>query len=152
MRRWWIWRIRQGCSAVREVDAMTYTAALIRILEPTEIASRFTWARVAALADEYRRPAAWIARGLEACRRAGVDESYFIARYLRREAIAKDEGVDAAMREVAIEARQGKSQSVTCMGPLHPTAHYRAQNPGVWAARDSLKASTPSVFALELMF
>ena len=45
---------------------MTYTAALIRILEPTEIASRFTWARVAALADEYRRPDAWIARGLEA--------------------------------------------------------------------------------------
>ena len=38
-----------------------YTAALIRILEPTEIASRFTWARVAALADEYRRPAAAIA-------------------------------------------------------------------------------------------
>ena len=129
-----------------------YTAASIRILEPAEVTTRFTWARVAALADEYRRPAAWIARGLEACRRAGVDESYFIARYLRRESLPLDRRVDDAMRELAAEARQGKSQSVTCMGPLHPTAHYRAQNRGIGLRVDLLKASTPSVFALELMF
>ena len=85
---------------------MTHTAAHIRILEPAEVTTRFTWARVAALADEYRRPAAWIARGLEACRRAGVSEDYFIARYLRRESLPLDRRVDDAMRELAAEARR----------------------------------------------
>ena len=103
-----------------------YTAASIRILEPAEVTTRFTWSRVAALADEYRRPDAWIARGLEACRRAGVDESYFIARYLRREAIAKDEGVDAR-RAIA--------------GPPVLCNNYGTAERSVVPARDSLKAS-----------
>ena len=83
-----------------------YTAASIRILEPTEIIQRFTWARVAELAERYRKPADWIARGLEACRRAGVGDEYFVQRYLKREPIARHEGVDAAMRELLIEASQ----------------------------------------------
>lgn len=85
---------------------MTYTASNIRILEPTEISQRFNWAHVQALADEYRRPAAWIARGLEACRRAGVADDYFVGRYLRREPIPLDRRVDSAMRELATEARE----------------------------------------------
>ena len=89
-----------------------YTAASIRILEPAEVTTRFTWARVAALADEYRRPAAWIARGLEACRRAGVSEDYFIARYLRRESLPLDRRVDDAMRELAAEARRAGKPNV----------------------------------------
>mgnify|MGYP003376510152 CR=1 FL=1 len=71
-----------------------YTAANIHILTPSEVASRFTWARAVELAERYRKPAAWIERGLEACRRAGVDGDYFIARYLQRAPIARHAGVD----------------------------------------------------------
>ena len=113
-----------------------YTAASIRILEPTEITTRFTWSRVAALADEYRRPAAWIARGLEACRRAGVSEDYFIGRYLRREAIAKDEGVDQQMRELATEARQATA------GPPYPAGVTGAAERGIGLRADLLQATT----------
>ena len=89
----------------RGYPAMTYTAASIRILDTAEINARFGWTRVAALAERYHRPTAWIARGLEACRRAGVNEDYFVARYLRREPIPCHAGVDAAMRELLTEAR-----------------------------------------------
>ena len=82
----------------------TYTASAIRILEPTEISQRFSWARVAELAERYRKPAAWIERGLEACRRAGVGDEYFVQRYLRREPVPRHEGVDAAMRELLTES------------------------------------------------
>lgn len=115
---------------------MTYTAALIRILEPTEIASRFTWARVAALADEYRRPAAWIARGLEACRRAGVSEDYFIARYLRRESLPLDRRVDDAMRELAAEARRAIA------GPPVLCNNYGTSSRSVVPPLDLLQAAT----------
>ena len=112
-----------------------YTAASIRILEPAEVTTRFTWARVAALADEYRRPAAWIARGLEACRRAGVSEDYFIARYLRRESLPLDRRVDDAMRELAAEARRAIA------GPPVLCNNDGTAERSVVPARDSLKAS-----------
>ena len=81
-----------------------YNASSIRILEPTEIIQRFTWARVAELAERYRKPAAWIERGLEACRRAGVGDDYFVQRYLQRLPVPRHEGVDAAMRELLTES------------------------------------------------
>ena len=81
-----------------------YNAASIRILEPSEVAQRFGWAKVAELAERYRKPAAWIERGLEACRRAGVGDEYFVQRYLRREPVPRHEGVDAAMRELLTES------------------------------------------------
>ena len=81
-----------------------YNASSIVILEPTEISQRFSWARVAELAERYRKPAQWVARGLEACRRAGVADDYFIARYLQRAPIERHEGVDAAMRELLTES------------------------------------------------
>lgn len=84
---------------------MTYTATNIRILEPVEIPARFVWARVTELAERYRRPEAWIARGLEACRRAGVADDYFVTRYLRREPIARLPVVDEAMRDLLNEER-----------------------------------------------
>ena len=85
---------------------MTYTAADIRVLTEKEVDARFTWARVSALAERYSRPTDWIARGLEACRRAGVDPDYFIARYLERDAATPfDSAVDEAMREILEEAR-----------------------------------------------
>ena len=86
-----------------------YTAANIHILEPNEVASRFSWAKVAALAERYHRSPDWIGRGLEACRRAGVDGDYFIDRYLRRLPIARNDLVDEAMRELLIEARAEKA-------------------------------------------
>jgi hypothetical protein len=85
-----------------------YTASAIRILTADEVADRFSWARVAELAERYRKPAAWIERGLEACRRAGVGDEYFVDRYLKREPIARDDRVDEQMRELLIEARQSK--------------------------------------------
>ena len=85
---------------------MTYTATDIRVLTDQEVDTRFSWARVGALADQYSRPTDWIARGLEACRRAGVDPDYFIARYLERDAATPfDAAVDEAMREILAEAR-----------------------------------------------
>ena len=85
---------------------VTYTAADIRVLTDQEVDVRFTWARVGALAERYSRPTGWIARGLEACRRANVDPDYFIARYLERDtAIPFDTTVDEAMREILAEAR-----------------------------------------------
>lgn len=83
---------------------MTYTADSIRILEPTEISERFTWAKIGELAARYNRSAAWIERGLEACRRAGIDDSYFVSRYLLREPIPRHDGADAAMRDMMVEA------------------------------------------------
>jgi len=84
---------------------MTYTASNIVILTTAEIADRFGWVKVAELAERYRRPEQWIARGLEACRRAGVDPDYFERRYLQRQDIPRNEQVDAAMREMAMERR-----------------------------------------------
>ena len=85
---------------------MSYTAADIRVLTSDEIDTRFTWARVGALAEQYSRPCDWIARGLEACRRAGVDPDYFIARYLQHDSTTPfNRAVDEAMREILMEAR-----------------------------------------------
>lgn len=81
-----------------------YDATSIRILEPVEAADRWGWLRIESLATQYKRPAAWIGRGLEACRRAGVDESYFVARYLERLPVDRLEAVDEAMRELSREA------------------------------------------------
>ena len=81
------------------------------------------------------RPAAWIARGLEACRRAGVSEDYFIARYLRRESLPLDRRVDDAMRELAAEARRAIA------GPPVLCNNYGTAERSVVPARDSLKAS-----------
>lgn len=84
----------------------TYTASNIRVLTPAETADRFGWVKAAALAEQYRKPETWIARGLEACRRARVDPDYFERRYLQRLNIPRDERVDAAMRELATERRR----------------------------------------------
>ena len=83
---------------------MTYTAANIRVLSEQEVDTRFTWARVGALSEKYSRPADWIARGLEACRRADVEPEYFIARYLERDLSTPfNAAVNEAMREVLAE-------------------------------------------------
>jgi hypothetical protein len=81
-----------------------YTAESIRILEPAEVEERFGWAQAAALAERYRRPEPWIRRGLEACRRAGVEADYFVERYLRkRRDIPRNPAVEECMRELLAE-------------------------------------------------
>lgn len=82
---------------------MTYTADSIRILDHSEAAVRFAWLDVETLAARYRRPRQWIARGLEACRRAGVDRQYFVDRYLEKRDVPRNPVVDAAFRELLSE-------------------------------------------------
>ena len=82
---------------------MTYNADSIRILDHSEAAVRFAWLDAETLATRYHRPAAWIARGLEACRRAGVDRSYFVDRYLERKPVPRNPIVDTAFRELLSE-------------------------------------------------
>lgn len=80
-----------------------YNADSIRILDGGEITERFEWAEAAELAAQYKRPVAWIMRGLEACRRARVDRSYFVDRFLKRLPIPRNEVVDAAYRDLLAE-------------------------------------------------
>ena len=82
------------------MNAADYSASSILILTPEETTERFGWIRVETLAAQYRKPAKWIERGLEACRRAGVVDDYFERRYLKREPIPRNEIVDAAMRDI----------------------------------------------------
>lgn len=83
-----------------------YTAASITILESNEVLERFFWAKANDLAVTYRKPLEWIERGLQACERVQVPHDYFIDRYLKKLPIPKDQGVDAAFRDLLIEARQ----------------------------------------------
>jgi hypothetical protein len=85
-----------------------YTAENIQILTADEAAERFGWAKVAEWAEQYHRPAEWIARGLEACRRAGVPPDYFERRYLRREPLPRHAGVDEAMRAMVRDREGGQ--------------------------------------------
>lgn len=85
----------------------TYTASSIAILEPEQVLERFFWAKANDLALTYRKPLEWIERGLQACERVQVPHDYFIERYLKKLPIPKDEGVDAAMRDLLIEERPG---------------------------------------------
>lgn len=82
---------------------MEYTADSIRILDHSEATHRFAWLDVETLATHYRRPVAWISRGLEACRRAGVDRDYFVDRYLERRDVPRNPIVDTAFRELLNE-------------------------------------------------
>lgn len=80
---------------------MSYTAANIHIAKDEEILDRWDWARVGHWAQQYRVPAEWLERAVEACRRAGVGPEYVEQRYLRQDAsVPLDEAVDAAMRDI----------------------------------------------------
>jgi len=84
---------------------VSYTASSITILEPEQVLERFFWAKANDLAVTYRKPLEWIERGLQACERVRVPHDYFIDRYLKKLPIPKDQAVDAAMRDLLIEAR-----------------------------------------------
>lgn len=85
---------------------MSYDERNIRILAPHEIEERFEWSRIGELAAKYHRPAEWIERGLEACRRCGVDPDYFVARYLERKPVTRREDVTVAFTEILREQRK----------------------------------------------
>lgn len=87
-----------------------YTAAQIQVLPQSEAEERFPWLKVEELARRYNRPAEWIARGMEACRRAGSDPDYFVRRYLEwDQSVPLDPLVDAAMRELQREQVKGRT-------------------------------------------
>lgn len=77
-----------------------YTAANIRILDQGEIARRWNWANAAQLAEQFKRPQAWIEKGLRACEAVGVGHDYFVDRYLRKLSIQRNESVEAAYRDL----------------------------------------------------
>lgn len=90
---------------------MSYTAANIYIAKDAEILDRWDWAKVGHWAQQYRVPAEWLERAVEACRRAGVAPAYLEQRYLRQDAsVPLDEAVDAAMREIRDEDQRRQSR------------------------------------------
>jgi len=62
-----------------------------------------------ALAEEYKKPAEWIQRGLQACYLASVPRSYFIRRYMQEDStVPKNEKVDEISRQLQLEARDDR--------------------------------------------
>lgn len=84
-----------------------YTAASITVLAQEQVLERFFWAKAHDLAQTYHRPLAWIERGLQACERVRKPHDYFIDRYLKRLPVPKDEGVEAAFKDVLLEQQPG---------------------------------------------
>ncbi len=89
----------------------SYNASSIHIATDEEILDRWDWAKVGHWAQQYRVPAEWLERAVEACRRAGVAPEYLEQRYLRQDAsVPLDEAVDAAMREIRDEDQRRQSR------------------------------------------
>ena len=89
----------------------SYNASSIHIASDEEILDRWDWAKVGHWAQQYRVPAEWLERAVEACRRAGVAPEYLEQRYLRQDAsVPLDEAVDAAMREIRDEDQRRQSR------------------------------------------
>lgn len=93
------WRLKTHFERGAKVSG-DYNASCIKILDQAEINRRWNWANAARLAEQYKRPQAWIERGLRACEAAGVDPAYFLDRYLKRLPIPRNEAVEAAYREL----------------------------------------------------
>ena len=81
----------------------TYDEKNIKILKKKDIVEKFGWAKSIELSKEFGKNAKWIHRGLEACAGVGVDESYFINRYLRKIDIPKNKEVDEESNQAYIE-------------------------------------------------
>lgn len=89
----------------------SYNASSIHIASDEEILDRWDWAKVGHWAHQYRVPAEWLERAVEACRRAGRDVEYIRDRYLLQDAsVPLDEAVDAAMREIRDEDQRRQSR------------------------------------------
>ncbi len=89
----------------------SYNAANIHIATDAEVLDRWDWAKVGHWAQQYRVPAEWLERAVEATRRAGKDPEYIRDRYLRQDAsVPLDEAVDAAMREIRDEDQRRQSR------------------------------------------
>lgn len=82
-----------------------YDASSITILDDEQVCSRFVWAKAEVLAARFKRPVAWIQRGLEACDRIGMDHRFFIEKYLERKPLPKHEGLCAALLDILKETR-----------------------------------------------
>jgi hypothetical protein len=90
--------LQRDLSGARSVA--NYDEDSIQILSSSEVADRFAWASVAALAKQYPTvPAAFIARGLTACDAVKVSREYFVRRYLQGDrTVTRREDVEAAFQ------------------------------------------------------
>jgi hypothetical protein len=82
------YKICKDCRALNiKRERSNYTADNIKVLKQSEVQDRFdNWASTAhQLAHDYKKPIEFIERGLEACRRSHVSESYFVNRYLKED-------------------------------------------------------------------
>lgn len=84
---------------------MPYDASAIQILDSEQVCQKFVWAKAGTLAERYKKPLAWIERGLQACDRIGIDHSFFIQKYLERQIIPKHDGLCAALLDILKETR-----------------------------------------------
>jgi hypothetical protein len=80
-------------------DSGQYDASHIKILHDAEIFEDMPWLFAETLAATYQKDLGLIQRGLEACRLAGVGNSYFVRRYLDGDkSVPLHEGVDYQSR------------------------------------------------------
>ena len=75
-------------------------AKSIKVLSPDDVVENFVWAKAGELAHKYKRDQKWIELGLEACRASGVDQKYFIERYLDKVDVPKNVIVEQAYRDL----------------------------------------------------
>lgn len=85
----------------------TYDADSIKILTDEQVNEKFGWMKSDTLAKKYHKDETWVANGLEACRRCGLEPDYFIERHLEgNKTIPKNELIDEAFRDV-LKEQQG---------------------------------------------
>ena len=94
-------------------DSAQYDASCIKILHEPEIFEDMPWLFAETLAAKYQKDLGFIQRGLEACRLAGVGNSYFVRRYLDEDkSVPLHEGVDYQSRIIQgmiVEAEVSKN-------------------------------------------
>ena len=72
-----------------------YNASCLRILGDAEALEATPWLAAETLATTYNKPVDFVKRGIEACRLANVEQSYFIERYCKgNKDIPKNDAVE----------------------------------------------------------
>lgn len=99
----------EGCGPKIYAPENGYTAASIRILKREEVAQRFEWAAIGALAAQFQRPVVWIERGFAACQAAGVSPDYFVEKYLEGRDLPKNDAVDYQFKQLIHPRNQNGS-------------------------------------------
>lgn len=91
--------------AVKQQVESQYNADSIKILNSDEAKRKFEWLQVGKLAAKFSMPEEFIERGLECCRRIGVNPEFFVNRYLKREGTPFNSEFEAVYKEILNEYR-----------------------------------------------